>query len=235
MIDQVVDLAWIYDMKDYIQMFDLASADLEKKIFDFPAGISSFNAEMNARHKEVVSVDRSYDMSLNDMQHYANAVLEKNIKMLTMQSDRLNTDSNESLEDIFNLWAQRKNNFINDYSQGVADGRYLTPELPRFPYHNDEFRLALCSDLLFNSKLELQTASLITAEDMILEICRIAEEVRIFPLMTETGQLSEDLGPIMLLLQEHDYGLEVKEVPYHQQQGGNAMLRIWSQSCDVYN
>ena len=51
--------------------------------------------------------------------------------------------------------------------------------------------------------------------------------------MTETGGLSDELGPVMLLLQEHDYGVEVREVPFHQQVGGNAMLRVWSQTCDV--
>ena len=38
----------------------------------------------------------------------------------------------------------------------------------------------------------------------------------------------------MLALQARDFGVEVKAVNYEFQKGGNAMMRVWAQTCAVY-
>ena len=68
---------------------------------------------------------------------------------------------------------------------------------------------------------------------VIRELARVAKEVRIFPLIDRHGQPSPFLGPVLLGLQEGNYGVEVKEVPYHLQPKGNAMLRVWAQQCQL--
>ena len=92
---------------------------------------------------------------------------------------------------------------------------------------DQQFDLALCLHQLFNEDdLDYQVKTL-------FELCRIAEEVRIFPLLNANGELTPSLGPVMQALQENNFGVEVREVPFEFRNGGNAMLRIWSQSCVV--
>lgn len=87
------------------------------------------------------------------------------------------------------------------------------------PFADHQFDLALCSD---NSSVAL-----------IDELCRVATEVRVFPLLDEQGKLAETLGLAMVDLQQKNFGLEIRQVSYHQLKGSNAMLRIWAKECSV--
>ncbi|QLH43354.1 MAG: hypothetical protein HWD59_11995 [Coxiellaceae bacterium] len=119
--------------------------------------------------------------------------------------------------------------FIADYPVGQQEGRYLAGSLPTLPFTERDFELALCAYLLFaNSRLSL--AFHLAA---IKEMCRVAEEVRIYPLIDEKGEPAATLAPVMLALQQENYGVAVKEVAYELQRGGNAMLCIWAQECIV--
>jgi hypothetical protein len=63
----------------------------------------------------------------------------------------------------------------------------------------------------------------------IQELCRIAGEVRIFPLL---NQFSREVSPLVPLVMKElaaqGYNLEIKQVPYEFQKGGNQMLRVWN-------
>lgn len=146
-----------YDFSDYQKMYDLSAADLTKSIFDFSAGISSFQAEATKRGVQVVSADAS--------------------------------------------------------------------QLPRFPYKTHQFDLALCTDFIFYHSHSSEEIAV-----LVEELCRVASEVRIFPLMDSTGKASKELGPLMLILQKKNYGVEVRSCMF---KNSNAMLRIWEQECIV--
>lgn len=102
-------------------------------------------------------------------------------------------------------------------------------DLPNLPFKDNQFDLALCAYFLFSRK-ELSAVFHLAA---IKEMCRVAGEARIYPLVDEEGEPSEILPQIMLQLQQENYGLELKEVADEFQKGGNAMLRVWSQACSV--
>ena len=100
-------------------------------------------------------------------------------------------------------------------------------ELADKKFEDQHFDLALCQHQLFNeddADYHVKT---------LLEMCRVASEVRIFPLLNLKGELTPSLGPVMQAMQENNVGVEVREVPFETQQAGNAMLRIWNQSCVV--
>lgn len=101
-------------------------------------------------------------------------------------------------------------------------------ELPDFRYKTHEFDLALCTDFIFHHALSQHAI-----ETAVIALCRVASEVRIFPLLDHHGKISKALGPLMLMLQKKNYGVEVREVPYSLLQRGNAMLRIWEQACHL--
>ncbi|HLB56942.1 MAG TPA: hypothetical protein VJK30_06415 [Coxiellaceae bacterium] len=98
-------------------------------------------------------------------------------------------------------------------------------QLPHFQYKAHQFDLALCTDFIFYHSHSTKEIA-----ELVEELCRIASEVRIFPLMDKTGKASKELGPLMLILQKKNYGVEVRSSVF---ENGNAMLRIWEQECKV--
>ncbi len=226
-----VSTMWVYSLTDYRQLFDLHDEDLTKSILDFPGGISSFNAQMKKLGHFVVSADEIYDQDANEIKALAENIYVHAKEHLETNLELLKSPNEAVLQSIEKTWSQSQGAFLKDYTAGQSEGRYVFASLPKLPFKDQQFQLMLCSDLLFHE----QARSGMDPNAVVSELCRVAEEVRIFPLLDETGQTSELLGPLMLELQQQDYGLEVREVPYEQHQGGNAMLRIWSTHCVVEN
>ena len=65
-------------------------------------------------------------------------------------------------------------------------------------------------------------------QEAVDELCRVAREVRIFPLLTYSAEPSAFVGPIVKHLQNAHREVTIEKVPYEFQRGGNAMLRIIS-------
>ena len=219
--------SWVYSMADYCQMFDLTEEDLKLAILDYPAGISSFNAEMNDRGHKVLSGDQHYKMPLDEMKTFSQQVFEVNKRHLKEHGEILRGDQN--IESILADWQQRQERFLQDYEQGKKEHRYQCMTLPRLPFDKQVFDIALCSDHLFHNYVAEEK----NQSAIIEELCRVAKEVRIFPLQDEKGKIGENLGHLMLATQQKGCGIEVREVPYHEMKGGNAMLRIWATQCVI--
>ena len=175
---------WIYSLADYCQMFDLTNADREKSILDFPGGVSSFNAEMNVLGHHVVSADNAYRLPADEIEAYADQIFIKNEAFLQDHLHTLRASEPADLQTIFRMWQHNKEQFVSDYEQGLNERRYQVVDSVDFPYENHQFALALCSDFLFHTKVthEFDTAALIS------ELCRVATEVRIFPLLDQHGE-----------------------------------------------
>ena len=113
--------------------------------------------------------------------------------------------------------------FLVDYDQGKSERRYLTGELPALPFEPDSFGLAVCSHLLF-------LYSDLLTEDFhvraVLELCRVARDVRIFPLLTLARKPSPYIGAVQKAVESQGWTGSVEGVNYELQRGGNEMLRI---------
>ena len=59
-----------------------------------------------------------------------------------------------------------------------------------------------------------------------LELCRVAREVRIFPLHTLANDLSPHLAPVMEALEQQGYRVKRVKVPYEFQKGATEMLQV---------
>ena len=65
----------------------------------------------------------------------------------------------------------------------------------------------------------------------ITEMCRVAKEVRVFPLLQSfSGEESDHLNPIVTELKKRSFRVEIQEAPYEFQKGGNKMLRVSKKS-----
>jgi hypothetical protein len=58
------------------------------------------------------------------------------------------------------------------------------------------------------------------------EMCRVAKEARIFPLLNYNAQPSPFLEPLLKVLTDAGYNTSIEVVPYEFQRGGNQMLRV---------
>jgi hypothetical protein len=115
------------------------------------------------------------------------------------------------------------NHFLADYTDGLGQGRYIEASLPSLPFEDGCFDLALCSHFLF---LYGEHLSLDFHMHSILELCRVATEVRIFPLIELDNNPSRYLGKLSDKIQELGGAFEIEEVAYDFQKGGNCMARI---------
>ncbi len=58
------------------------------------------------------------------------------------------------------------------------------------------------------------------------EMCRVAAEARVFPLLQGYGRRSPHLQPVVGRLRELGYHVEVIRVSYELQRGGDEMLAV---------
>jgi len=98
------------------------------------------------------------------------------------------------------------------------------------PFPDFAFDLALCPDYLFTDE---ENQNIDFHLKQILELARVAKDVRIFPLSDSQGLPSPLLGPVLLGLQQENYGIEVRDVSTLLHPKGSAMLRVWAQQCHV--
>ena len=112
--------------------------------------------------------------------------------------------------------------FLNDYEEGRKSGRYIAASLPRLPFEDNAFDLALCSHYLFlYSEHVSQEQHLLSMK----ELCRVASEVRVYPLLSMGNNIkSSHLEPVISALK--DIGISISFVPvdYEFQKGATEML-----------
>src|SRR5713101_2311372 len=104
--------------------------------------------------------------------------------------------------------------FLTDYDQGKHDGRYVTGSLPGLPFREDQFSLALVSHLLFLYSDQFDLDFHIAAVN---ELLRVADELRVFPLLTLDRQWSPHVGPVIEHLKWAGFEVEVVVVGYEFQ------------------
>lgn len=110
-----------------------------------------------------------------------------------------------------------------DYEEGLEEGRYIAADLPDLPFEDNSFDIALCSHLIFLYSDHLSEAFHKAAID---EMLRVANEVRIFPLLTLDNKLSPHLEPVIDHLRSNGYKAEVVPTGYEFQKGADEILQI---------
>lgn len=201
--------------EEYIQMFSLNVNDLSKRIIGCGDGFSNFNKRLKELGYNTISCDPIYiHQSKEDIRHY----------MLEKKSEPIQPP-NKKLEDslfLFNLRRTFIEDFFEDYELGKQEGRYLPYSLPKLPFKDKEFDISLCSYFLFTySNLGLDFHY-----DSIQEMLRIANEVRIFPIIDLNCQRPAFLESIIEKLREQHYKVEIIEVEYGFHRNGTEMLLI---------
>ena len=218
-LDRVVPFG--RSQKEYELMFSLSKSDRIKSIIGIGDGPASFNGEMNAAGLPVISIDPIYQFTGAEIKSRFDACVDSIIEQVRNTPNNWIWSYHKSPEDLRTNREKAISLFLEDYDRGKIEGRYLNAELPKLDFQDKQFQLALCSHFLF---LYSEHLSFEFHLDSIRELCRIAEEVRIFPLLTLAQARSPYIDEISSTLAKEGISSEILQVPYELQKGGNQMI-----------
>jgi hypothetical protein len=208
---------WGRSFDEYRRMFRLMDEDLGGRILGCADGPASFNATMHRLGRRAVSCDPLYRHSGDEIHARIDAVYPELVETAERERQRFVWDVIRSPEELGRVRMAAMWEFLADYEAGRRAGRYVAAGLPQLPFADRSFDLALCSHFLFLYSDEL---SLDYHQRSVLELCRVAGEVRIFPLLDMNGMPSRHVGPVLEELQGRGVGARVERVPYEFQKGG---------------
>ena len=214
---------WGRSFDEYRSMFALADENLGGKILGCADGPASFNAEMFARGRRVVSCDPLYQFSAEQIRQRIEATYESVIAQTRRNQEQFVWDVISSPDELGRVRMSAMTKFLGDYERGKEDGRYIPAQLPDLPFAAQSFDLALCSHFLF---LYSDSLSLAFHQQAMDEMCRVAREVRIFPLLNYNAEPSPYVEPILEYVRAAGRVAAIEKAPYEFQRGGNRMLRI---------
>lgn len=220
-LDKVVP--WGRSFDEYRRMFALSDDDLRTRILGCADGPAAFNAEATRRGARVVSCDPLYAFSAEQIRQRIAATAEDIIEQTKRNVDEFIWDEITSIAQLHRVRMAAMDEFLADYDAGRSEGRYVTATVPSLPFADASFHLAVCSHFLFLYSEQLGQQF---HEDAIVELCRVANEVRIFPLIALGALPSPFLESTTAKMRGLNYAVTIERVPYEFQKGGNQMMRI---------
>ena len=212
-------------LDEYCKMFNLTPAELNLRILGVADGPASFNSELTRQGGQVTSVDPLYAFNAAEIRSRFDAVVDNIIEQIKQTPHNWVWSYHGSPDELRANREKVMSLFLDDYAQQVDSQRYITGELPTLPFATHQFDLALCSHFLF---LYSDHFSLDFHLQSIREMLRVANQVRLFPLLTLTLQRSPYLESIQREMTASGWSVQIQPVEYELQKGGNEMLVITS-------
>ena len=221
---------WGHHLDEYQEMFDCSLDNQSLRILEYGCGASAVNKEGHDHGMSVVSCDPLFVLDKSTLSTQVSLIFEDMLDQMKMHQSLFDFSAYGGFDAFIAHRRDGVRTFFEDYELGLQEERYCLMNDLNLSFPDFSFDLALSSHYLF-ADLDNQDGDFHL--NAILELARVAKEVRIFPLIDRYGVLSPLLGPVLLGLQKNNYGVEVKEVKYHLQPKGNAMLRVWAQHCEL--
>lgn len=214
---------WGRSFEEYVSMFSLANRELSMSILGCGDGPASFNCRMHADGGRVISVDPLYHFSGKEIEKRIAATFDTVLEQTEKNRDEFIWQRIKSVQELGEVRKKAMGEFLSDFEQGKSDGRYVSGSLPTLNFAEQEFDLALCSHFLFLYSKQLSRRFHI---DSIIELGRVAKEVRIFPILELGAALSRHFAKVCEQLQRNGFFVETIRVDYEFQKGGNRMLQV---------
>jgi hypothetical protein len=225
-LDEVVPWGRTFD--EYSAMFALDGDDLGKRIVGCADGPAAFNAALSRLGGSVVSVDPLYRFTAEEIESRIDDTFDLVMEQTRRNAVEFTWTRIRSAKELGQLRMGAMSEFLADYPQGMIENRYVFGELPDLPFPDGAFDIALCSHFLF---LYSRLFDLGFHIKSIRELCRIAGEARIFPLMELGSRRSRHLNAVIKVLSAEGYRVAIDRVEYEFQKGGNEMLRVSLPGC----
>lgn len=224
--------------QEYLDMFGLKDEDLrEHTILDCPAGPSSFAAEALARgFDKITAADPCYwpdpEKPTNpdepcgtiDILKKAEDDLAHVFDAFDKVKDNYVWTYYDSKDQVISLRKQAMELFAKDYEAGLREGRYVEAALPKLPFADNAFTMAISGHFLFLYSEWLSIDAHLAA---LRELLRVAsKEVRVYPLATLEAKPYDYLGYIITTLEDEGIRAEVDPVGLEFIRGGGRMLKL---------
>jgi hypothetical protein len=208
-------------LEEYAAMFALDDADLSGGVLDCAAGASEFAARAAQRGARVVAVDPAYRLDDAGLLQRARADGRRGAAIVDEFPDRFtwaawygDRDRRDALR------SAALETFTADFRRGP--GRYVAAAVPRLPFRDRSFGLAVCSHLLF---AWADTFDVSWHRTAVLELTRVAAEVRIFPTVRQgDGEAVPFMAELLASLGTDGITTRFQRVAYEFQRGANQML-----------
>jgi hypothetical protein len=220
-LDQVVP--WGRSFDEYCRMFGLTDEHLRLTILGCGDGPASFNAEATRRGGRVTSCDPIYRCSADEIQRRIADTFGTIVEQTERNADQFVWTAIRSIDELARARMAAMTAFLDDFAAGRAAGRYLDAELPALPFADRSFDVALSSHFLFLYTSQLGREFHLSA---VREMCRVASEVRIFPLLALDGRRSELVADIVNDVSRANLTVSIEPVAYEFQRGATEMMRI---------
>jgi hypothetical protein len=221
-LDQIVP--WGRSFDEYRLMFRLTGRELGQTILGCGDGPASFNAELTRLGGRVVSCDPIYLFDGPQIRSRFEASTDAIISQVRQNPQNYVWTYHRDPDDLLRSRRTVIYTFLADYALGRRDGRYVAGALPNLPFADQQFDLAVCSHLLFLYSDLLSLEFHLASVD---ELCRVAREVRIFPLTALDCEPSRHVEAVRTHAQTAQRQAEIVAVNYQLQRNGNQMMRIW--------
>ena len=214
---------WGRNLSEYVAMFLLSSDDLNRKILGCGDGPSSFNTEVDLNGGSVVSIDPLYAYSKQEIMRRIDEISDEVMEQVIKNRDDFVWTSILNPDMLYEMRIESMTEFLMDYNEGKEEGRYIAEELPQLSFRDNQFDLALSSHFLFLYSEHLDEAFHMKA---LLEMLRVAKEVRVFPLVDLKGKKSAYVEGAIKELKALGYNTNIIKTGYEFQKGGDEMLKI---------
>lgn len=216
---------WGRNLKEYREMGLFSDADKEKKILGCGDGPASVNSELTKAGVDIISIDPIYEFTKEQIQKRVQETSHVVAKQLRDNKDNFVWKNIKDIESLIKLRLNAMDEFLIDYEDGKRSGRYQHQELPRLSFKDKEFDLAWSSHFLFLYSEHFDAEFHLNA---IKEMLRVANEVRIFPLLDLNNARSTHLDAVLEYVDKKGYTYEILKSDYEFQRGANEVLKIWS-------
>jgi hypothetical protein len=221
---QLTDVVpWGRTFDEYAAMFALDEVDRSRSILGCSDGPASFNAEALQRNVKVVSADPLYEFSVPQIRKRIADTAPLIAAQIKENAQDFVWNHFKSVDELVAARMKAMQAFLADFNTGLEQGRYVPAQLPDLPFFAGTFDLALCSHFLFLYSEQHDAQFHIEA---LRELCRVAQEVRIFPLLELNGAPSRHLPEVIDALKAGGCTVQIVPVNYEFQKGGNQMLRL---------
>nr|EES53254.1 MAG: conserved hypothetical protein [Leptospirillum ferrodiazotrophum] len=214
---------WGRSFEEYVLMFSLSREDLAQDILGCADGPASFNTRLTKRGGRIVSVDPIYQFSRDEIERRIQETYGTVLEQTRKNAHEFVWKSIGSVEEMGRVRMEAMDDFLSDYPEGLHSGRYVAESLPALSFFDRQFSLALCSHFLF---LYSEHLSLNFHVQSLVELCRVADTVRVFPLLELGAKPSRHLDSVLKILEEKGHSISIVTVDYEFQKGGNRMLEV---------
>ncbi|NEO98929.1 MAG: hypothetical protein F6K58_09680 [Symploca sp. SIO2E9] len=215
-------------LSEYKQMFLLDFSDwVGKSILDCPGGPASFSREARQMGIEVCAVDPQYVNNPDKLLEIGSQDIGYVISKIAQTSEQRKWDYYQNLEHLKNRQLEILHSFIEDYrNHWQSQSYYIAASLPYLPFEDNTFELATSGHLLFSFQAHFPKTFTI---DSLLELARVAREVRVFPLRANEQDRSKPFAyfeEIRASLHQQGLTVEVKPSAFEFQVGANEVMIV---------